>query len=345
MERNIRKQPTPSKREVGQMYKGLLAAVEHQYAIWIKSCEVIHDTARTIVYKITAAQGTFILKSIFTHEFRLQTILEAEAFLRRRGIQIPFTIPTKDNMLYFSFKRQLFVMQQWICGRHYQLTCLDDAVQLSTLLGRTHAASKDYRDSLSGYMFCGAAVWGQEYNKVLDYFEQWKNDTDPIQNTWQSVVMSYLDFFIAAGNEVKQRATTNPIFLSWKDDYQSLVLSHSDFHTQNILMDEEGELYIIDWEFVRLDFPSRDINRLLYTMLKKSTAWHGHLYTKVMTVYLKENQLSEPELRLLQLDLAFPHNLFRNLLWNKFERMSTRQLNAFLKKEQDKTVYLLNRVR
>lgn len=327
------------------MYKGLLAAVEHKYAIWIKHYEVIHDTARTIVYKITAAQGTFILKSIFTHEIRLQMILEAEAFLRSRGVKIPCTIPTADNMPYFSFKRQLFVMQQWICAAPYPLTSMDHAVRLASLLGRTHAASKDYRDSFSGYMFCGAAVWEQEYDKVIDYFKQWKNDNTPNPNTWQSVVLPYLDFFIDAGIDVKERAKTNPIFQSWKVDYQSLVLSHSDFHTQNILMDEEGELYIIDWEFVRLDFPSRDINRLLYAMLKKSTFWQEHSFTKVMAAYLHENPLMEQEIQLLRLDLAFPHHLFRNLYWNKFERMTTRQIHAFLKKEHDKTAYFLNRNR
>ena len=47
------------------------------------------------------------------------------------------------------------------------------------------------------------------------------------------------------------------------------------------------------------------------------------------------------EMKLMYLDLAFPHNLCRNLFWGKFNRMTVNQVKDLLQKEQEKTVYLL----
>ncbi|KRE90246.1 hypothetical protein ASG89_08045 [Paenibacillus sp. Soil766] len=323
------------------MVKGLLAAVEKKYALTIQHFEVIRDTTRTFVLKVIAEQGIFILKSMYTDEHRLQFILEAEDFIRSRGIKIPSVLLTNENKLYFTYKGEYFVLQQWICAVPYRLTSIDKTVRLAQLLGEIHSFTKGYQPSF-GPFYYGAAKWEQEYEENVGYLESWRIDSLKIEEEWKLSVLEYLDFFISTGTYVKENVKTNIIFHSWNENHPNLVLSHSDFHTQNVLMDESLDLHIIDWEFVRLDFPSRDINRLLYAMLKKSTAWNHQVFNTMMRAYLNRNWLSDQEMKLMYLDLAFPHNFCRNLIWGKFARMTVNQIKDLLQKEYDKTVYLLD---
>lgn len=326
------------------MDNGLLAAVENKYGLTIQLVEVIRDTSRTFVVKITATQGIFILKRMYIDEHRLQFILEAEDFLRSRGIHIPTIYPTNTNKKYFTYKGYKCVLQQWICAVPYPLTSLDKTLRLAEILGNIHAISKEYQPAFAS--FCnGSARWEREYEEALRYLERWKNSSSFADEPWRTAVLAYIDFYITTGKYVLENIRENAYFLSWKENQPNFVLSHNDFHTQNILLHESIDIYIIDWEFVRLDFPSRDINRLLYAMLRKSRAWNHQVFIKVIRAYLKQNKLSNHEMKLLYLDLAFPHNLCRNLIWGKFNRMTGDQINDLLQKEQDKTVYLLEAYR
>ena len=86
------------------MVNELLAIVENMYALAILQVEVIRDTSRTFVVKVTATQGIFILKRMYTNENRLRFMLEAEDFLRSRGIKIPFVYQTNENKNTSSIK-------------------------------------------------------------------------------------------------------------------------------------------------------------------------------------------------------------------------------------------------
>lgn len=322
------------------MVNELLAIVENMYALAILQVEVIRDTSRTFVVKVTATQGIFILKRMYTNENRLRFMLEAEDFLRSRGIKIPFVYQTNENKKYFIYKGDSYVLQQWIDAVPYPLTSLDKTVRLAELLGKIHAISKEYQPSFALVNY-GCSRWEQEYEEALRYLERWKNDSSLKEEPWRWAVLTYIDFYITTGKYVVELVGSNPCFLSWNINQPNFVLSHNDFHTQNILLSESFDIYIIDWEFVRSDFPSRDINRLLYAMLKKSRAWNHQVFIKVMRSYLNQNRLSMQEMKLMYLDLAFPHNLCRNLFWGKFNRMTVNQVKDLLQKEQEKTVYLL----
>ncbi|NOU64785.1 CotS family spore coat protein [Paenibacillus sp. LMG 31461] len=322
------------------MGKGLLAEIAINYDLSIKQVERIRNTSRSYVMKITTDQGSFILKRMNMDEYRLQFILETEEFLKCRGINIPSVYQTNENKNYVRYKGYFYVLQEWICAVPYPLSSLEHVIRLADLLGRMHAISKEYQYS-QDLVRIGGTNWEQEYKEALHFLGKWRDVNACVDEPWRKAVLAYVDFYMRTGEFVKENVRQQECCNVCGETHIDVVISHHDFHTQNILLDEIGNIYMIDWEFVRFDLPSRDINRLLYAMIKKSRAWNHHAFLKVMRAYLKRNTLSKREMKLLYLDLAFPHNLCRNLIWGKFNHMTVNQINELLQKDMGKTQYMI----
>ncbi|OAS16469.1 phosphotransferase [Paenibacillus oryzisoli] len=320
------------------MENELLAEIADTYGLSIKQVETIRDTSRSYVLKITATQGSFVLKRMHMDTRRLQFMLETEDFLRNRGIHIPMVYQTKENKKYVAYTGHLYVLQEWICAHSYPLVSVEKAVKLAEILGRMHELSKVFYSS-HGILRFGGAKWVQEYDEALHFLGSWKSKQEDVEEPWRKAVLTYIDFYMRTGEYVKEHI--NACYTAGGEVHAQVVLSHHDFHMQNILMDPSGDVYIIDWEFVRFDLPSRDVNRLLYAMIKKSKTWNHRAFVTVMRAYLQMNPLSKHEMKLLYLDLAFPHNLCRNLIWGKFRGMTENQTHDLLQKEAAKTEFMI----
>ncbi|WP_246320086.1 phosphotransferase [Paenibacillus qinlingensis] len=322
------------------MGKGLLAEVAVKYDLSIQQVVLMRNTSRSYVLKIITHQGSFLLKRMHMDELRLQFMVEVEDFLRCRGINIPTIYQTNENKNYMLYKGYFYVLQEWINAVPYPLINVDNVVQLAVLLGRMHAISNEFQFPNSSIRNRGAD-WEQEYEKALHFLGKWKEMNACVEEPWRIAVLTYIDFYMRTGEFVIESVKQQSGYMTWGEVHSRMVLSHHDFHTQNILLDEAGKIYLIDWEFVRYDLPSRDINRLLFAMIKKSKTWNHHVFLKVMRAYLRMNTLSRQEMKLLYLDLAFPHNLCRNLILGKFSRMTVIQINELLQKDMEKSRFMM----
>ncbi|WP_438351711.1 phosphotransferase [Paenibacillus sp. FA6] len=121
-------------------------------------------------------------------------------------------------------------------------------------------------------------------------------------------------------------------------------MSHGYFHSENILHAADL-LYIIDWEFVRYDHPSKDIGRLLSSIMKRHHTWDHTIFQNILLHYIRENSLNDWQLKLLFVDLSFPHTFCRFLEKRLYKYMSVEELYSFLEKEYGKTCYLLEHLR
>lgn len=325
--------------DVMQMDDELKARIEQTYGLTIVRTEVLHDTSRTLVVKLETEQGTYLLKSIYVNEARLRFMLDCEQFLRSSGIRIPAIRKTQGDQLFFSWKWKHYVLQEWICAVPWTKSPEDMAVWMAGLIGQVHFRSKTYlpveKESDNGLL-----SWDNEYQDVQSFLDRWREAGTSAKKKNRKAVRKQLDFFLAAAREVQVRLA---IRLGDRTLTGALppVISHNDFHTKNVLITAQDEAYLIDWEFVRLDGPSRDLNRILHSLIKKTTEWDENVFERIRDAYMAEHSLTEDELRFVYLDLAFPHNLYRYLYWKRFDRMPLERVQRILEAEAAKTAYFL----
>lgn len=325
------------------MEEELLPKIVEIYRLNIRSSELFHYTTRTLVLLIKTDQGNFVVKSIYVDRKRMEFILAVEKHLREKGISIPRTIPMANGELIFLCNGVPFAMQEYVEGKPVLLTSAKTYQERGRLLGNIHSRSLGFAAD-DGEDYRGTKKWGDAYQEELGTLDNWRKMYQKTKRKELQLIHHSLDFFLEAGDQLYRQLAENSLFsLMNKDPLSKQYICHGDFHTGNVLWNQaEHRFSIIDWEFTRYDFPSVDLGRLLFIIMRNEERWNSASFAALLSGYLQENPLNQEQLELLYLDLAFPHSMERFLRKKLYKEMSTTQIKQFLQREREKTSYLLN---
>lgn len=323
------------------MLDPLLLAASSHYGFSIENYDLLHETSRTLVVSLETTKGSYVLKSIYVTEKRLQFILEVEQFLRQQGTAIPMVYPTLSGESYLEWEEDLFVLQEKIQGSSSSPSTLDAIASKASLLGTMHNASLGFHSHF-GPDFAEEYDWEKHYIRKIRDIIEWKDRFSKSRNAKKKLILEEVDNYLKAGTRALKLIQIDAQFHQWKQlpPYKHYI-SHGDFHSENILYTEDQQLYIIDWEFVRYNYPSKDIGRLLNSLLKHSGSWDNNSFQNLIYHYTKYNPLNDWQLQLLYLDLSFPHNFNRFLQNRMYKEMSIEEIELFLRREHEKTSYLI----
>ncbi len=311
--------------------KKLIQLVKLEYGIDIHRTKKIHDSPKSFVLKLQTDKGPLVLKTLYTTLERQNFILEAEEHLRNKGILIPETILTREGKAFIVWSQYPYVLQKWVSGKHYPLISKKRIARMGALLGMIHSNSISFYPSNDNSSPEGNLE--REYDEKLAHLKSWREQFKSNAPEKINAVLNEMEFFIQTGEKVRQLILNNPY-------KHRRFLCHGDFHTFNIKANGDS-LHVIDWEDVRFDFPSKDITRILYVLMRRYKRWDKDKFNILFSAYLTENKLSPEEKKILTLDLAFPYIFDRFLRKKTYKKLSTKRIVQFLKREQEKAQYLL----
>ncbi|BCG58154.1 CotS family spore coat protein [Paenibacillus sp. URB8-2] len=326
------------------MFHQLLQAASEQYGIAFCEFEILHKTGRTLVLALKSPQGDYVLKSIFTSEQRLQFILEAEHFLRQQGIHIPEIYPTLTGTPYFLWEGDRYVLQEKLRGAPFPPTTIEAVTRRAALLGKMHSSSLGFLSEYGPYV-PQERLWLSTFLRELSALKHWASWYHNTRASKKKMILSHIDFFQQAGRELVERLERHAFFKSWIDaPLQKHFLCHGDFHSDNVLT-VGASLYVIDFEFIRYDYPSKDIARFMQGIMNRRKGWDPVWFDHLLNSYLRENPLNDDQLDLMYFDLAFPHSFYRFVDKGGYRNMSLDDVTAYLEREHDKTVYFLQQTK
>ncbi|WP_232696913.1 phosphotransferase [Brevibacillus daliensis] len=324
----------------------LLREVEDTYSFTIHDTEILHDTGRTIVIQLETNAGEYVCKRIILDEVRLQFILAVENHLRAKGIRIPTILPTRDNKSYFTWDGQYYLLQEYIpeepgLDTDKGKTDLRDLLDRAALLGDIHTASYGFSTPMSG-LYNGVLKWDDQYESWVRYLKKWMEQNSKSSSEQKQIICEYLPYFQGVGKLVQKVLNASSYYQSWK--YRPLSeqwVCHGDYHRGNVWK-RNSQYWVIDWEFTRHDFPSRDVERLVNLMVKKLNTWNNKAFDQLIHSYLNHNPLKGEERWLLYQDLTFPHGVRRLLKHNLYRKMSASQIEKLLEREYERSEQLLH---
>ncbi len=324
------------------MDERLLRMVEENYRLTINRYNILRDIDRTYVVAIQAVQGDFVLKSIYKPPERIRFILDAESYLRQKGIPIPQVWPTVTNQPFFLWNNHPYFLQQFVKGKRIRLASDKLIKQRGAILGKVHANSLGFH-SRFGLRYLSTPTWPEQYDAELRSLEQWSRANCLTKQKKMKALRDASKFFLKIGVQAKDTLLSSPFYAQLKNmPMWKQYLCHGDFHTGNVLWSSNNATFhIIDWEYVRYDFPSVDLARLLSIIMRDDGRWSEGRFETLLNGYLRENPLPHPQLGLLYLDLSFPHNLERFLRRKWYEEMSTEEVEKYIRRETEKTKHLL----
>lgn len=322
----------------------LRKAVELTYCLQILETETLHDTGRTIVIHLKTTKGDYVLKRIILEEERLLFILAVEDRIRSTGIHIPIILPTADGKRYFSWGNQYYLMQQYIFGDpsndpHMSDTGVDNIWKRGVLLGQLHSASYGFTTPMS-QKYMGLNHWDEHYQSGLHYLKRWYEKSRHSSSERKQMVCKYIPYFQEVGQQIYQALQKSSHYACLKHrPVDEQWICHGDFHRGNVFQ-RKNTFWVIDWEFTRHDFPSKDLERLVNLLVKKQSKWSEKAYTTLLDQYLSQNALSQADQWVLYHDLAYPHGVRRLIRHGLYKKGSVSEMEALLQKEWDRSEHL-----
>lgn len=318
----------------------LIQRMEEAYQLTVKKHEILRDTSKSLVIRVNTSKGKYIGKRLYISTDRQLFILDAEEHLRKKGILIPEVRKTKDNERYILWNNYPFILQKWVPWPMIALNAPIRIRRVGATMGNIHFQSQGF-SSPNGQLYNGSLGWEQEYEQDLSTMDGWHREHDKNTDPKVALIASYLPVFLEAGVVTHNHLAKSRYFSKWKKQPLSQhFLCHGDFNNGNLLSSEK-KVAVIDWEDVRYDYPSKDISRLLYLLMRKERQWVPSHFSHLLIGYLREHPLSREQLHLLFVDLAFPHIFERFLRTRQYQGMTVEEVRNFLQREASKTFYML----
>lgn len=264
-------------------------------------------------YKIITKDGGYCLK-IIKYEFsHFYFILSAMKHLQKNGFNdIPEFIKNKDGKDYGILNGKYVYLTKWIPSR---VSNYDNPIELSKVankLGELHQCSKNFNVEKQMKPRIGWFSWEEVFtirkNEILDF----KNRIN------QKAYKSDFDLLYLDNIEKEIKRTDESILGLKRNNYikamEKEVFSggfcHHDYAHHNILVDDNGELKIIDFDYCILDSHLHDLSSLLIRAMKDGK-WEISKADLILNSYEKIMEVKKYEIPIIREFMRFPQTFWQ----------------------------------
>ena len=314
------------------------------YDVKAENTKIIQGGGIKTVWKIETSTGPVCLKRLRKTEEEAIFSINAQYYLAAHGAKVPAVYPTKAGDLYVNHNGEIFVLYQWIIGNPIRMDSRKaDLTRAITGIAEFH------RDS-AGYLPEGLKVssklgrWPHYYESMKKRLLNWKElaaarPNDPMCKIFSANV----DFFVELAEKARILLAASA-YNEWAAEIELKGnLCHQDYGDGNALWTDTG-IYVLDLDGVTYDLPARDLRKIIMKRMVKRGSWDTELINDMTGWYTAVYPLTPEQLRVLYIDLLFPHE-FHNTAKNPFLKKKItgpEKIATAVKLEKQKIDIILN---
>lgn len=269
---------------------------------------VVEDAApMRSVYMLSTDKGRKILKKIDYSLDELMFIYNALNEIRK---QYPYVINFRQSITgepYVQHRNDIYIVLDMIEGRDCLYENLIDLKNASRALARFHKAGEGISgDSCQAKNRLGRLE--ECYKSKIADLEKYKDiaamhvNKSPFDKAFLQEVDYYLD---NARDALKQLQESPYMKLCSKGH----TLCHHDLAHRNILIDNNDNVYFLDFDYSMVDIPCHDIANMINKALRHNE-WSIEIADTILNSYSEEHPLSEEEMNVLVAYLMFPQEFY-----------------------------------
>ena len=286
------------------------------------------------VFKVEKNNKSFCLKKIYYDEENLLFVYSAMEWLFRNNINVPKLLPSFNNNRFVLFNNMIFILTPWVEGdkcnfdnpKHVSLSC--------ETLGKIHRVSKNFFPIEGSAKRVSLENFHLSINKHFNQLLENANYANNIKDKFSYLYLNNLDYNLDLAKlslEISSTIDVNEL---------STSLCHGDYVNKNIIINENDDVFIIDFDKCKYDYSAYDISYFLRRFLKRpNTNWDTALTINILDNYMKENNLTSSDFKYILAYLSFPQKFWKlsRDYYKNIKKCNKKSFNTLLQKSLERT--------
>ena len=282
--------------------------VEEYYSLNVDNIEKVKNS-----YKIITKDEGYCLKVIKYQFSHFYFILCAMKHLQGNGFNnIPEFIMNKDKKEYGSIDGKYAYLTKWIPSRVSNYDNPIELAMVSSELAKLHQCSKGFNLEKNMKPRIGWFSWG-------NVFETRKNEIIDFKNRInQKAYKSDFDLLYLENIEREIKRAEKSIIGLQKNNYVKIMerevfkrsFCHHDYAHHNILIDDNKNINIIDFDYCILDSHLHDLCSLLIRNMKNKK-WEKEKCDLILDAYSENMEVKQDEMPIIREFIRFPQTFWQ----------------------------------
>ncbi|EYE89780.1 hypothetical protein Q428_00330 [Fervidicella metallireducens AeB] len=279
------------------------------------------------VYLLKTDKGDKCLKKVNYGLQKLMYLYNAKEHIIKNGFKnIDMYLLTPTGVPYALVNDDVYVVTEWIDGRECDFRDEEDLKQASKLLGEFHLLARGFIPDESVRMRNDIGKLEKTLekrlstlNKMRDMARKNKRKTD-----FDIMYLSNVDFYIKLGQQALNTLDIEAYNRVCQAALEDNVLCHHDYTYHNIIMGNDGQNYIVDFDYCKAEIQIYDVSTLMVKSLKR-LEWNPETAKAILEAYSQVKPITSDELNILKTLLVFPQRFWRlaNRYYYKESRWNT----------------------
>jgi CotS family spore coat protein len=300
------------------------------------------------IYKITTVNGQYCLKKIKYNFSHFKFILEAIKYLHTRNFQYtPEIVKTKEGNDYIYINQCYCYLCPWVNSHKSDYSNEDELKAVSRKLAELHMKSRGFLQTKEMQPRVGWFKW-------IETFETRKNEIiDFKKRIYSKEKMNRFDKLYLFIMEEELREAENSIEQLKNSSYLEAMTKeikyngfcHHDLAYHNVLIGDNKDIYIIDFDYCILDSHLHDLSSLIIRKMKQSS-WRMDNCKSIIKEYNSIYQIEQEELQIMAAFMEFPQDYWQRGIqyyWenkNWGEEFFIKKLNKYIEDREEKKEFI-----
>ena len=264
--------------------------IESNYPLKIINIEKVKNSYR--IKTDDEEYGIKVIKYQFPHFY---FIFSAINHLKQRGFKkIPEIINTKENLGYIKLGSSYAYLNRWIDCRNCNYKNSGELKLAAQKLGELHKCSEGFTTSNIMRPRIGWFSWIKVFETRCDEILDFKKRIyqKAYKSEFDEVYLRAIDEELERGKKAIEELEMNRYIEIMENEVLKRGFCHHDYANHNVLIDKNGELNIIDFDYCLLDTHIHDLASLLIRCMKDGN-WNNDKAQLVLNSYSKTHSLYE----------------------------------------------------
>lgn len=282
--------------------------IERQFGIKIENIKPNKG-----VYILKTDDGYKCLKKIDYGIQKLLFVYGAKEHLIKNGFDNvdKYCLNIEGNP-YALVNEDIYTLSEWIEGRESDFHNMDDVIKCSKNLAYLHIASRGYEPPENSKLKSDLERWPHLMQKRIKSFDKMREMVRKKREKTEFDLnyIKNVEFYKDMGNKALGILENSNYIKICKSTAEEKSFCHHDYNYHNIMIDNNENLYVIDFDYCKREIRTYDISAFLIKALKRMN-WDIECAKAIIGSYNSVSNLNDDEYRVLYAFLIFPQRFWR----------------------------------